>query len=79
MPDIFILKKEMFYAWNFYIEKTMHFALRCYLKRAWHYALHFNIQKKVHFSIRLYIYNLSFGPDTYNYKRMYDQSDQIEK
>ena len=42
----------------------MNFALRCYTQRASHYALHFNIQKTVHFSLRLYIYNLSYNPDT---------------
>ena len=47
-------------------------------QRSWHYALHFNIQKTKHFSLcSIYgIYRVVLIP---NYKRTYDQSDQIEK
>ena len=66
------------FAWHFYIEKTMHFALRCYTQRAWHYALHFNIQKTIHF-LYVFIYIIYRVVLIPNYKRTYDQSDQIEK
>ena len=56
----------------------MHFALRCDVQRASHYALHFNIQKTINFSLRVYIY-IYGGVLIPNYKRTYDQSDQIEK
>ena len=68
----------MYFALHFYIEKTMHFALRCYIQRAGHYALHFNIQKTMHF-LFVFIYIIYCVVLIPNYKRMYDQSDQIEK
>ena len=51
----FIDLKTIDFAWHFYIEKIMHFALSCDIQRAWHYVLHFNIQKTIHFSLRFFI------------------------
>ena len=63
---------------DIYLFKKSPLALRCYIQRASHYALHFNIQKKMHFSLR-YIYIIYRAVLIPNYKRMYDQSDHIEK
>ena len=53
--------------------------LRCYIQSALHYALHFNIPKTMHFSLRKYIYIIYRVVLIPDYKRTYDQSDQIEK
>ena len=56
----------------------MHFALRCYLQRAWHYALHFKSKKRYTF-LYVLMYKNYLAVLIPNYKRTYDQSDQIEK
>ena len=48
----------------------MHFALLCDTQWAWHYALNFIIQKT-----NILLFTFIYVP---NYKRTYDQSDQIE-
>ena len=63
---------------TFYMQKTMHFALRFCVKKSRHFALYFYMQKTMHFAVCFIskIYRILLIP---NFKRTYNQRDLIHK
>ena len=75
---VFYMEKTIHFTLHFYTQKPIHFPLRLYIYKARHFALRFNMQKK--FTLRyVFIYKLYCIVLITNYKRTYDQSNQIEK
>ena len=72
------IEKTMHFAWHFYIEKTMHFAFVAIYKES-DTMCYILISKKQNTILYVYMHIIYDVVLILNYKRTYDQSEQIEK